>query len=86
MTPRPVILIVTATLAAGMLLCLGLVGWLAAHAQAIPDVLVTVTGGLVGAMSTVLVRTGSDETPERPTPVEVVNTPHDPVPTTDTEG
>lgn len=63
MTPRPVLFIVTLTLAASTIICLGLVGWLATHNQPVPDVLVTITGGLVGSMSTILVRTGTDEPP-----------------------
>ncbi len=71
------------------LTCVFSVCVLAFYHVEIPPELNTLTGGLVGALTAMLVKTSPTETvkpaPDSPTPVTVVNPPSDPVPTEETK-
>jgi hypothetical protein len=87
-TNSTVITVITSTIAAMCLGCVATVCALSYWAIQIPPELNTLTGGLVGAVTAMLVKTSPTETqPQTPkpsvtTPVEVVNKPSEPVPTT----
>jgi hypothetical protein len=93
-TNSTVITVITSTIAAMCLGCVATVCALSYWAIQIPPELNTLTGGLVGAVTAMLVKTSPTETQSQPpqppstpkpgvtTPVEVVNKPSEPVPTT----
>lgn len=85
-TNKIVINIIIATLAGCAALCVFAVCLLSYLGIQIPPELNTLTGGLVGALTAMLVKTSPSETTKQPptdtpAPVEVVNTPNEPVPT-----
>jgi len=84
-TNQTAITVITSTIAIMALTCVFSVCVLAFYGVTIPPELNTLTGGLVGALTAMLVKTSPTETvkpsTETPTPVQVVNTPTDPVPT-----
>jgi len=80
--------------------CVGTNCWMALHGQEPPQAFTLLTGGLVGAVTSMLVKTTPTETVKaapspppppippqngEPTEVTVVNQPDDPVPTTETK-
>ena len=79
--------------------CVGTNCWMALHGQEPPQAFTLLTGGLVGAVTSMLVKTTPTEvmkqppqppptpppTNGEPTEVTVVNQPDDPVPTTETK-
>jgi len=91
-TNQVAISVITSTIAFMALLCVVSVCVLSYKAIQIPPELNTLTGGLAGALTAMLVKTSPTETmkqPPHPTngdtviPVEVTNTPVNPVPTTE---
>jgi hypothetical protein len=91
-TNQSAITIITMTIAIMAASCVGSVCFLSFHGIQIPPELNTLTGGLVGALTAMLVKTSPTETLKQPppppngsspTPVQVMNKPTDPVPTTD---
>jgi len=78
--------------------CVGTNCWMALQGKEPPQAFTLLTGGLVGAVTSMLVKTTPTETvknapspppppipPVEPTEVTVVNAPDDPVPTTETK-
>jgi hypothetical protein len=92
-TNSTVITVITSTIAAMALGCVASVCALSYFAIQIPPELNTLTGGLVGALTAMLVKTSPTETQPQTkgpsgggtTPVEVVNKPSDPIPTAETQ-
>lgn len=88
-TNQSAITIITMTIALMAASCVGSVCFLSYAGIQIPPELNTLTGGLVGALTAMLVKTSPTETIKAapipthaaPAPVEVVNKPSDPVPT-----
>lgn len=91
-TNQTAISIITFTIALMALLCVGTVCLLSYLGVQVPPELNTLTGGLVGALTAMLVKTSPTETmkqppsptPTDPAPVKVVNPPSDPVHTEET--
>lgn len=78
--------VITSTIALMSFLCVFSVCYLSYRGIQIPPELNTLTGGLCGALTAMLVKTSPTETlktpnPDLPSPVTVVNAPSDPVPT-----
>jgi hypothetical protein len=92
-TNSTVITVITSTIAAMALGCVVTVCTLSYFAIQIPPELNTLTGGLVGALTAMLVKTSPTETQPQTkepggggtTPVEVVNKASDPIPTAETQ-
>ena len=89
-TNQTAITVITSAIAIMAVSCVGSVCVLAFYGVLIPPELNTLAGGLVGALTAMLVKTSPTETtkpspPDSPTPVQVVNPPNDPVPTTETK-
>jgi hypothetical protein len=93
-TNQSAITIITMTIAVMAASCVGSVCFLAYRGIQIPPELNTLTGGLVGALTAMLVKTSPTESVRQtaplpvpsggsPTPVVVTNEPTDPVPTTE---
>ncbi len=93
-TNQTAITIITGTIALMAASCVGSVCFLAYRGIQIPPELNTLTGGLVGALTAMLVKTSPTESVRQtaqlpvpsattPTPVTVVNEETNPVPTTD---
>ena len=89
-TNKSAITVITTTIAILAVSCVGTICFLAIKGIEVPPELNTLTGGLVGALTAMLVKTSPTETTKQPdsppsngapTPVEVVNKPTDPVPT-----
>ena len=90
-TNQTAITVITSTIAVMAFSCVATVCYLSYRGILVPPELNTLTGGLVGALTAMLVKTSPTETqkqPEQPalqngvTPVQVVNQPANPVPTT----
>ncbi len=84
------ITIITFTIALMAASCVASICFLAYRAIQIPPELNTLAGGLVGALTAMLVKTSPTETvkaptPDAPAPVQVMNTPAAPVPTEETK-
>jgi len=94
-TNQTAITIITGTIAIMAVSCVLSICFLAFYGIQIPPELNTLAGGLVGALTAMLVKTSPTETlkqplpnppatGDNPTPVQVVNAPNDPVPTEET--
>lgn len=87
MTDRFIVRAVTLTICLNTSLGVALVGYLASTGTVIPDQLDRLTTLFAGALIGFLVKTGVDrlasDPPPPSTPVHIVNTPTDPVPTED---
>jgi hypothetical protein len=87
-TNQTAITMITGTIAIMALLCVVTICVLSYLGVTVPPELNTLTGGLCGALTAMLVKTTPTETPktpnpDAPAPVTVVNPPSDPVPTTE---
>jgi hypothetical protein len=86
-TNQTAITVITSTIAIMALLCVITICVLSYLGTKVPPELNTLTGGLCGALTAMLVKTSPTETPSSPkldappTPVQVVNPPTSPVPT-----
>ncbi len=85
-TNQTAITMITGTIAIMALLCVVTICVLSWFGTKVPPELNTLTGGLCGALTAMLVKTTPTETPkapnpDTPAPVTVVNDPNDPVPT-----
>ena len=85
-TNKTVITVITSTLAGLAAICVGTVCFLSYKAIEIPPELNTLTAGLVGALTAMLVKTSPTEaskaslpSSDSPTEVKVMSTPKDPV-------
>ena len=93
-TNQTAITVITSTIAIMAVSCVLSICVLAFYGITIPPELNTLAGGLVGALTAMLVKTSPTETMKQPpppptdtnpTPVQVVNAPNDPVPTEETK-
>ncbi len=90
-TNQTAITVITSTIAIMALTCVFSVCVMAFYGVNIPPELNTLTGGLVGALTAMLVKTSPTETvkpapaADGVTPVQVMNTPAAPVPTEETK-
>ena len=81
-TNQTAITVITSTIAIMALTCVFSICVLAFYSVTIPPELNTLTGGLVGALTAMLVKTTPTEAAKTdPTPVQVMNEPSEPVPT-----
>jgi len=91
-TNKTVITVIISTLASCAALCVFAICYLSYKSIQIPPELNTLTGGLIGALTGMLVKTSPTEGTKAPdsggnggsTPVTIVNPPSDPVPTIET--
>ena len=79
MTDRKVVAMVVAFLGIAILLGFGIGGLLAVQEKGVPDFIVSITSGALGALAGILSKTSTETSP-----VEVMNLAADPVPVAET--